>query len=122
MVYRRIPRFRRYGSPPTPQNNQQINNYGDSKPKDIHEDLKNIPLPNENESPAPREVQEDIGNTDPIRTFIQQLHMDEIILIGLIFLLITERIDDDFLLIILVYLLVSGIIEENFHTAKKSRD
>ena len=52
--------------------------------------------------------------------FPRRLQADEIILLGLIFLLIEERIDDDFLLIILIYLLVSEIIEEQFRPSPKS--
>ncbi|MFZ5986123.1 MAG: hypothetical protein ACOYWZ_03235 [Bacillota bacterium] len=109
MMYRRLPRRRRY----TASNTQPPKHFADVN-KDVLEDtqkeLENIPLPNEKEdSSAPPKNSARIRRPSFLNFFKKRFGADEIILIGLIFLLIEESAEDEFLLIILIYLLVSGI-------------
>ena len=66
--------------------------------------LDNIPMHNEDLECYKQK------KTNNIFSFINNLHLqlDDIILIGLIYLLATEDGCDNFLLIILVYILISG--------------
>ncbi|MGI6778564.1 MAG: hypothetical protein ACOX7R_11320 [Acetivibrionales bacterium] len=72
-----------------------------------------IPLPNEeepikeiNETREIEEVQERYRPS--LLDFIKKhIHLEEIILLGLIFILLDEGIDDDFLLIMLIYILLT---------------
>ncbi len=111
MNYRRVPRFRRYpsirpDSGTMQDNNANMGNTENEKPKN---EIENIPLPNENEisiSAAP----ESARNNKPmfLNNFIKNIHADDLILLGLIFILVQEKLEDDFLIIILIYLLIAG--------------
>lgn len=118
MIYRRDPRFRRY-SASVGENVPQPSDYEDDKSRSIPKAIDSIPLPNEKDETAFPDLQEISRKTSRPGIFTQRIQADEIILLGLIFLLIEEHIDDDFLLIILIYLLVSEIIEEQFRSSQK---
>jgi hypothetical protein len=106
MLYRRNPfKFRR---PVYPSENYSMK-------YDIEDDIKgpkeleSIPLPTEDIGHSDETI-----NTDKKRNFsflnmINHIPIEEVILIGLIFLLLDETLEDDFLLIILVYILLTGI-------------
>jgi hypothetical protein len=77
--------------------------------------VEDIPLPNEvdavrnekkNTYGFSSKANKELSLTDFIS---KRFQIDEIILLGLIFLLLEERINDDYLLIILTYLLITGI-------------
>lgn len=118
MIYRRDPRFRKY-SASAGENIPQPSDYENDKSRSLPKDIDSIPLPNEKDEVASPDLQESTRNTSKPGMFTRRLQADEIILLGLIFLLIEEHIDDDFLLIILIYLLVSEIIEEQFRSSQK---
>ncbi len=110
MVYRRPPQpYRKFAY-------QGMDYYPkvkeDSSFEPVHieaiKEVKDIPLPTEVEEPAPHRrmvPRSGIGRfLDELR---KRIGIEEIILIGLIILLIQERIEDELLLIILLYLLLS---------------
>ena len=68
-----------------------------------------IPLPNEKENSLESTNAPAVpGRHNNILDFIKtHIHFEEIVLIGLIFILLDEGIDDEFLLIILVYILLT---------------
>lgn len=111
MNYRRVPRFRRYpyiepdlGTSQTKTVDlESIENVSDKN------DVLNIPMPNENEKSVPVDPGQ-VRNHKPLSldSFIRNIHADDIILLGLIFILIQEKLEDEFLIIVLVYLLISG--------------
>ena len=74
-------------------------------------EMEDIPLPNESESPT--EVPSELRNgglPNLLNFFRTRIHMEEIILIGLIILLLDEGLnglEDEFLLIMLIYLLIA---------------
>ena len=72
----------------------------------ITKEYENIPLPNEAEiAPAPLFEGEDLRNIKPLRFFGRDFYIDDIILIGVIFILLQEQqANDEFLLLILLYL------------------
>jgi len=105
MPYRRRPQLNR--------------RYFHSEPDSGTENLKNsynvetstlgsIPMPNESERapesvPDPRKAHK----MPSILGFLKgHIHLEEIILLALIFLLLEEGIDDEFLLILLIYILL----------------
>ncbi len=69
-----------------------------------------FPLPNEKDTDATDRsfAVTAPGKTSFLETIFKRIGMEEIILIGLIFLLIEEGIQDELLLIILFYILISG--------------
>ena len=75
--------------------------------EDAIKDISDIPpLPNEKEDDSsPSESNRNLGFID---IFKNRIFLDDIILVGLIFLLLHEGVEDEFLLIILVYLLLAG--------------
>ncbi len=79
--------------------------------KESFEKNKDIPLPNEKEIPDTNDNSSRGKNKFPLMNIIgERIHLEEIILIGLIFLLISEGlngIEDEFLLIILIYILLA---------------
>lgn len=111
MNYRRVPRFRRY-----PYIGPDLET-AQTKTVDL-ESIENgsdknavltIPMPNENENSAPVNPGQ-VRNHKPLSldSFIKNIHADDIILLGLIFILIQEKLEDEFLIIVLIYLFVSG--------------
>lgn len=119
MRYRRDPRRRRYSSSAA-QNTEHTHDTDNSMLENTSKEVKKIPLPNEKDEPAFSEKTARTKRSFLSNIFSRQLHTDEIILLGLIFLLIEERIDDDFLLIVLIYLLISEILEEQFRPSEAS--
>lgn len=68
-----------------------------------------IPLPTEEEViTAPSGSARGLRLPDFLSSITERIKMDDIILIGLIFMLFMEGLDDDFLLVILLYLLLTG--------------
>ncbi len=72
--------------------------------------IDDIPLPNEEplETPGRRDVRR-VHPVPFLSFFKKRIGIEEILLIGLLFLLIQEGINDEFLIIILLYLLFTGI-------------
>ena len=69
--------------------------------------LQNIPLPNEDEETADSEPKPQRSSRPSILDFFRdRIHLEEIIILGLIFVLMQEEIDDDILLLLLVYILL----------------
>jgi len=67
-----------------------------------------IPLPNEMEdSPEDTDNMPSTHRSSVFDFFKNRIRLEEIILLGLIFVLLDEGIDDDFLLIMLVYILLT---------------
>ena len=108
MNYRRVPRFKRYPytKPPSDVVNN-TNSIGDTGGELEKAEIEKIPMPNEN--PTSDKV-EYVRNQRPmfLDNFIRNIHADDIILLGLIFILIQENLEDEFLIIVLIYLLVIG--------------
>ncbi|HHV28439.1 hypothetical protein [Acetivibrio mesophilus] len=125
MIYKRDPRFRRYGTvaaqniPYMQDNNLDPKNTVDL-PSNTAKEVEKIPLPNEKDEPVFDRKPTQVRKSPLSMLFSRRLHSDEIILLFLIFILIEEGIDDDFLLIVLIYLLVSEIFEEYFRLPDKS--
>lgn len=75
---------------------------------DIIKGADNIPLPNEEEKPLEEvENEQQVHRPSILDFFKSRIHLEEIILLGLIFILLDEKIDDDFLLIMLIYILIT---------------
>lgn len=112
MNYRRVPRFRRYPSiRPDSGTIQDSNiNTGPAENENSKTEIANIPMPNENEITAPN-VPNNTRNNKPmfLSNFIKNIHADDLLLLGLIFILIQENLEDEFLIIVLIYLLVAGM-------------
>lgn len=110
MVYRRPPQPYRRFSYQGMDNNSKGNTDNTFISENIEslKEVKNIPLPTEVEEPPSqdRKIQQSRLSMflDSIR---KRIGLEEIILLGLIFLLIQEHIDDELLLIVLVYILLS---------------
>ncbi|MCR4435392.1 MAG: hypothetical protein QHH06_08640 [Clostridiales bacterium] len=103
------PGRRRYYLPDTSIKADFPNTDG-SPGKNSLEEAVSIPPPNEFESIAERKF-----GRKPVRSsrpnfldIFRRIKVDEIILIGLIFVLLDEGIEDELLLVVLVYLLLSG--------------
>ena len=67
-------------------------------------DSRSIPMPNEEEKTQP------MPSRSPFTTitgFLNNISFEDLILIGLILLLISEGFDDDILILLLVYVLIS---------------
>lgn len=108
MIYRRYPTvFRRpMRMFPAVDNPVQANNIVDRQ-------LEYIPFPNEADTrPFTPDVAENTENRKRppslLKTIGSRIHMDEIIILGLIFILMNEGVEDELLLIALVYLFISG--------------
>lgn len=109
MNYRRIPRFRRYPYiNPQPEMVQEdtvdMGSVGSEPEKD---EIKKIPMPNENPTP---ESSKHVRANKPMLfdNLIKNIHVDDLILLGLIFILLQENVEDEFLIIVLIYLLIVG--------------
>lgn len=109
MNYRRVPRFRRYPyiQPDSGTLQDDTASIKTVEKETVKNEMENIPMPNENFEAADPEP---ARNNKPmfLDNFIKNIHADDIILLGLIFILIQEKLDDEFLIIILIYLLVAG--------------
>ncbi|MCX7747884.1 MAG: hypothetical protein N2645_13495 [Clostridia bacterium] len=74
-------------------------------------EIEKIPLPTEDENTHLNQYEKNnrFGkkSNSILEVLKNRIHVEEIILIGLIFLILDERIEDEFLLIILVYLLLN---------------
>lgn len=104
MVYKRIPQnHRKY---PHSSTNQTSSTTADS---DTIKGMDQIPLPNEVEE-APHMFSKTRYGHKPsfLDSVTKHIQVDEILIIGLIFLLFTEGLEDDILIILLIYILVSG--------------
>ena len=70
--------------------------------------IESIPLPNE--SPLENTNKNTTRQRHPLLSFLpKQFGTDEIILLGLILLMLEEKVEDEFLLIVLIYLFISGL-------------
>jgi len=109
MNYRRIYRPRGYPYiKPQPDTVQDNTNGMEQIEAEIEKnELEKIPMPNENPIPSDSGP---IRNHRPtfLNNFFRNIHADDIILLGLIFILIQENLEDEFLIIVLIYLLVAG--------------
>ncbi len=104
MAYKGIPlgRKRRYLHSGTYASNE-VENPGNSGLV-IPKTIERIPLPNEIEAfPENSNEQRSSGLLSIFNTLKKRIGIEEIILLGLIFILLEEGIDDEFLLILLVY-------------------
>ncbi len=112
MVYRGYPqRNRRYLG--TPMNYAQENQETSNK---INE-LNDIPLPNEVEVPLEKNARAYHSNNNSflnnfklpfLDSFNLRFKLDDIVLLGIIFILLNDNPDDDFLVIILLYIFFAG--------------
>ncbi|RCX18789.1 hypothetical protein DFR58_10458 [Anaerobacterium chartisolvens] len=87
-----------------PENDKTVNTII----KESFEKNKDIPLPNEKEIPDANDNSSRGKGKFSLMNIIESIRLEEIILIGLIFLLISEGlngIEDEFLLLILIYIL-----------------
>jgi hypothetical protein len=72
--------------------------------------VDDIPLPNEEPLESPR--RQSTRKNQPfsfLNFFMERIGIEEILLLGLLFILLQEGIDDEFLIIILLYVLITGI-------------
>lgn len=113
MIYSVVPRRRRYPL-------KYPRSFAYNKPvfDGTSQNIKDIPLPNETDSVGSEKNKfvevssknDEINKRLSLTDFIsKRFQTDEIILLGLIFLLLEEKINDDYLLIILTYLLITGM-------------
>lgn len=102
MLYRRRQNSSRKHIPIDPDSEEEV-----KKPKPI-KTSSNIPLPTEAEDITDQTFEDRSHSSLYIDIFKKRIFLDEIILVGLIFLLFEEGIEDEFLLIILVYILMAG--------------
>lgn len=109
MNYRRVPRFKRYPyiKPESDVVQDNTNSMGKTGGEIDKTEIEKIPMPNETPTSAKPEY---VRNQKPmfLDNFIRNIHADDIILLGLIFILIQENLEDEFLIIVLIYLLVAG--------------
>lgn len=73
-----------------------------------YKDYISIPMPNEKETTDyfGNDRKKALGFPAILNFFREHVKIEELILVGLIFLVLDESIEDDFLLIILVYILI----------------
>lgn len=74
--------------------------------KPVYKSVEDIPLPNESEEVRLISETESRGLTKSGK-LLGVIGLEELILIGLIFLLINEGVNDDFLFILLIYILLT---------------
>lgn len=110
MPYRRPPQNTKRFLPPLPFNFTPGRNTASAYSNtENHKDYLDIPLPNEleyaNSSPGERGL---LSGFSSVVGFVKEhIHIEELILIGLIILLLEEsRADDNILLILLFYILI----------------
>ncbi len=120
MLYRRYPLIhRKYAYPGS---RPHVKELGPSPEKEKLKDTINkdeeIPLPNELEYATGPEIASQTGSEmfnknressifSFLKTLTKKIHLEEIIIVGLIFLLLNEEIKDDILLLILIYILLT---------------
>lgn len=110
MAYRRPPQlYRRLSYQGMDYNSKgNADNPFVSAGTEVVREVKDIPLPTEAEEATSQERQTPQSRLGQIVDIVRKrIGLEEIIILGLIFLLIQERIDDELLLIILVYILLS---------------
>ncbi|HOV25123.1 MAG TPA: hypothetical protein PK566_02005 [Pseudobacteroides sp.] len=107
MIYRKRPPTNiRFTYPGAAQNSNYTPEYHE---ENLPQELKDIPLPNLNpESPCHISSRKWHKSASPLQILHNFIGIEEIILLGTIFLLIEESIEDEILLIILIYLLLAG--------------
>ncbi len=72
-----------------------------------HKDYLDIPLPNEQEYAAVPDEKRFLPGLSTVVDFIKEhIHIEELILIGLIILLLEDSMEDNLLLVILFYILL----------------
>ncbi|MCX7710046.1 MAG: hypothetical protein N2484_09360 [Clostridia bacterium] len=106
-MYRRVP-FRRRRYVPSQALTAIVPQVIPEEPKKDLIQLKNIPLPNEVES---REDTKVSARSNPFSNIFKRIRIDDLILLGLVFLFLDEgrnEPEDDFLLVILLYLFLAG--------------
>ena len=110
MPYRRPPQnTKRFLPPLLPFNFTQRRTAPSSYPNQgYHKDYLDIPLPNEQEYAAayPDEKRILPGLSSVVDFVKEHIHIEELILIGLIILLLSESMEDNLLLILLFYILI----------------
>ncbi|TYQ15283.1 UNVERIFIED_CONTAM: hypothetical protein Cloal_1717 [Acetivibrio alkalicellulosi] len=113
MIYGMVPRRRKYF---INNNSRNFNNTRNDSDRD--KEIEDIPLPNEidtisNSNDDTNKKSSDNFNQSKRASLkdilSKRFKTDEVILLGLIFLLLEEKTHDDYLLIILIYLLISGM-------------
>lgn len=109
MNYRKISRYREYPYKKPGPGIVEGNTKGmeDIEKETEKIEVEKIPMPNENPIPLKPEP---IRNNGPafLNNFLNNIHADDIILLGLILILIQEKLEDEFLIIVLIYLLIAG--------------
>ena len=119
MQYKKYPQFsRRYLYGPgwgpmaaadRPHDEKQ--DKGDEENRIETNKTEDIPLPNETEAALDQKDSfhgiRKAQRTSILDFFRQRIHIEEIILLGLIFLLLDEGIEDEFLLLLLLYILLT---------------
>ncbi|NLL06982.1 MAG: hypothetical protein GX270_14630 [Clostridiaceae bacterium] len=109
MNYRRVPRSYRY--PYIKPESSAVQDNTNSLENTVNEiektEIESIPMPNETPKSAKTEY---LRNQRPmfLDNIVKNIHADDIILLGLIFILIQENLEDEFLIIVLIYLLIAG--------------
>ncbi len=85
--------------------------YGKSQnnpPYDTVENIKNIPMPDEDNNFTDKNRKSTpVSSPSPISRFLGNIHIDDLLIIGIILLLFDERTNDELLIIILVYLFIA---------------
>ncbi|HHY23583.1 MAG TPA: hypothetical protein GX527_05005 [Clostridiaceae bacterium] len=120
MLYRRYPLIhRKYAYPSSrPYAKESEPSPEKEKLKDAINKDEKIPLPNELEHIYGPEVASQTGSEmfnksresgifGFLKLLPKKIHLEEVIIIGLIFLLLNEEIKDDILLLILIYILLT---------------
>lgn len=94
-----------------PRAARKINEFGDSYPDSppVQTIPAKIPLPDEPEHPDRMERSDPLHALSSIFQFLEsRIKLEEILLLGLIFILLAEGIKDDLLLMGLLYILLTG--------------
>lgn len=108
-MYRRLPyRYRRY--PLLPFMPAPLRSPAQSNIKKGPAEQQTIPLPNEVDLPD-NSTERNEARAHPFSRLFGPLHIDDLILLGLVFLLLEEGargIEEEFLIVILIYLFIAG--------------
>lgn len=102
MLHRKRTQSNRKYAPIHNGKNPDVSNTSD------YQNINFIPLPNEPEKTSGYQ-KHDARISNPFSFLTERIKLEEIILIGLIFLLFEEGIQDEFLLLVLVYILLTGM-------------
>lgn len=112
MIYRKFPVLRKkymYVNPAPAANSAAM-----GQAESSFREIEKIPLPNEIENGInlPDQNNDDVGitrnrNKPFLSSVFQNIQPDDIILLGLIFILYQEGIDDEILLILLIYIFLT---------------